>query len=81
MNEKFNGLKRIMIIVLIVEAAILVALYASLHFDVMVPALFLISEAAIVFFLFEKYQEYSEEQSVGVKNVLGNAAGEAFITG
>lgn len=81
MNEKFNGLKRIMIIVLIVEAAILVTLYVSLHFDVMVPALFLISEAAIVFFLFEKFQEYAEEQSVGVKNVLGNAAGEAFITG
>lgn len=81
MTEKVKSLKRIMIWILLGETAMLVGLYVAIHFDVLAAVFILISEAAIIFFLFEKFQEISEEQSVGVKNILGNAAGEAFISG
>lgn len=81
MNEKIGSLKKIMIAVLLLETAVLILLGVTFHFDVMTACFILVIEAAIMFYLFEKFHEYSQEQSVGVKSVLGNAAGEAFLTG
>ena len=81
MNEKIRHLKRFMIIVLIVEAAALAVLGFSFHFDVVAASFVVISEAAFLFYLFEKFHEYYQEQTEGVKSVLGNASGEAFLTG
>lgn len=81
MNEKISSLKKAMIAVLIVEAAALAVLGVYFHFDILTAALIVVSEAAFMFYLFEKFQDYSRQQSEGVKSVLGNAAAEAFLTG
>ena len=70
-----------MIVLLIIEAGLLAFLYASFRVDIMMAVFILISETAIVFFLFERFSDLSREQSEGVKQVLGKAAGEAYLTG
>ena len=81
MNDKIKNLKRGMIVLLIIEAGLLAFLYASFRVDIMMAVFILISETAIVFFLFERFSDLSREQSEGVKQVLGKAAGEAYLTG
>lgn len=81
MNEKINNLRNFVIIVLLVEVAVLIFLAMSLHFDILIAAFIVVFEAVLMFYLLEKFKDYSKQQAEGVKNVLGNASGEAFLTG
>lgn len=81
MRQKIKKLKRIVIIAIIVQLLALVAMYFLLDQAIVISLLVLIAECIVAVMLFEKFENISDEQSSGVKGVLGTVAEEAYITG
>ncbi len=81
MQQKVNGIKRIVIIAIVIQLIALLFLWLGLKKDVLVPLIMLVIEGAIAFYIIETYGNALEDQSIGVKKILGSTAEEAYLTG
>lgn len=81
MREHLLKLKRGTILFLLLQTAVLVFLFFFLKQNILLPAAFVILEAAVAYYLFDSFEGIAEEQASGVKNVLGASAEEAYLTG
>ena len=81
MRQKIGRIKRIVILATLLQAAVLVFLRMSLRMNILIPAVFVIVEAVLSFFVFEQFDAASQEQSIGVEKALGATAREAYLHG
>lgn len=80
MRQKINRLKRLVMILIAVQAAILAFLW-FLKFNVLVGCIILLAEAIGSLLLFDYIQNTVEEETTGVKQMLGSTARQAYLTG
>lgn len=81
MHQKLNRIRTIFILLIVVQAAALAFLHMFLRQGVLIGSIVLIVEAISYFFLFDRFDNIVDEQSSGVRNILGSAAQEAYLTG
>ena len=81
MREKLVRLKRLMAIVVAVQLGILLLLAFVLEQNIVGALIILITEGAFVYYLFDSFEDIYEEQSSGVRSILGSSSQEAFLTG
>ena len=81
MRQKISKLKKLMIILLLVQAAVLLLLWLIFDFNVLIAAVILATEAAAGVYLFDHFENVSDVQSAGVKQMLGSTARQAYMTG
>ena len=81
MNLKIQTMKRRMIIVMLIEAAVLVFVQFMLKAQILSGALVLVIQAILFVLAFGEFEKQAEEQSRGVRNVLGDSAEEALLAG
>ena len=81
MREKLLSLKKWMTVGIILQVILLIALFFILKWNVIVPLAIVFLEGACIYYIFDSFEELSEEQAIGVKNVLGASAEEAYLTG
>lgn len=81
MHSKIAKMRKTIIILIIIQAIVLGVITFFTH-QISYSALFvLIVEALLAFSITSDFEETYEEQSSGVRNVLGSTAEEAFLTG
>ena len=81
MHQGINRAKRIIMLLVIIQAVLLFAFRTVLKSGILTASIILIFEAAADIYLFEYFQGLAEEQSSGVKATLGSAAKEAYLMG
>lgn len=81
MREKLVRLKRLMAIVVAVQLGILLLLAFVLEQNIVGALIILITEGAFIYYLFDSFEDIYEEQSSGVRSILGSSSQEAFLTG
>ncbi len=81
MHRKISEMRRIAVILLIIQAALLVALWFWINLGAMIGGVVLIIEAIIIFVMLDRFESLSDEQSTGVRDILGSAAADAYIIG
>jgi len=81
MRLKLKNLRQWMIGLVAAQAAGLFLLQSFFHANIFFALVILVIEAVMLFFAFERFNVFSDEQSKGVKNALGSAAKEAYLTG
>ena len=81
MHKRINSLRRILIAVLIAEAALLFFFRAGLEKGIMTATIMLIIQAVLFFYVLDRVETYMREQSAGVQEILGSAAKDAFLFG
>ena len=81
MRQKISSLKQIMFILVAAQLLAVAFFGFGLKRDVMLPMIIIAIEAAALFYLFYRFENIFEEQSIGVKNMLGNTAREAYLSG
>jgi len=81
MQQKMNSLKRWMILAVAVQAALLVIFRAGLDKGIMSASIILIIESAALYFSFDRFEALSDNQNSGVKELLGDAAKDAYLFG
>ena len=81
MREKLLHLKRFIILALLLQCLVLIFVAFILKWNVVLPIAIVFSEGALIYYLFDSFEESAENQSIGVKNILGASAEEAYLTG
>ncbi|NCB33421.1 MAG: DHH family phosphoesterase [Erysipelotrichia bacterium] len=81
MQQKMASLKRWMALAIIVQAALLVIFRMGLDKGIMSATVILIAEAAALYFCFDRFESMMENTSTGVRDVLGDAAKDAYLFG
>ena len=81
MNLKIQTMKRRMIAVMLIEAAVLVIVQVMLKAQILSGALILVTQAILFVLAFGEFERQAEEQSRGVRNILGDSAEEAMLAG
>lgn len=81
MKNKIRKLKKIVLAVLLVQAAVLLAFRLLFDMDVIAAALVLIAQAVMLYAVFYRFEDAYLEESTGVRNMLGTAAQEAYLYG
>lgn len=82
MKQKVKNMKRLAFLIVVAEAAVLAFFYFGLKKrDIIIPGIAVILEAALLFYLFEHFESAAQEQSVGVKNAVGETTSEAYLNG
>ena len=81
MNLKIQTMKRRMIAVMLIEAAVLIFVQAMLKAQILSGALILVIQAILFVLAFGEFEKQAEEQSRGVRNILGDSAEEAMLAG
>ncbi len=79
MQKKINDLKKILFIVVAIEAALLIIFWQGLTKGIMTATLILILEAVMFYYVVDRFQSMSEERISNTNEVLGNASGDAFL--
>lgn len=81
MHSKITRLQRIVLAAIIVQAVLLFIFRAGLKQGIMTAVVILIAEGLVVFYLFDAFQDILEDQSSGVRNILGTSSKEAYDFG
>ena len=81
MQQKMASLKRWMILAVVVQAALLVIFRTGLDKGIMSATVILIIESAALYFCFDRFDALSENATTGVKDILGDAAKDAYLFG
>lgn len=81
MLRKLSNLKKLIILLLAAETAAVLFFSLFLNAQVILPSIFLVIEAFVFYFLFDRFDVLTQAQSAGVKNILGTAAREAYLFG
>lgn len=81
MHTKIAKLKKIAIVLLILQALCLILVTFFLNRTSFSAILFLIIEAILVFYITSSFEDAYEQQSTGIRTVLGSTAEEAFLMG
>lgn len=81
MNPKIQTIKRRMIAVMLIEAAVLIGVLVFLKGQIVSGLLVLAVQALLFFYSFSEFEKQAEEQSRGVRNILGDSAEEALLAG
>ena len=79
MQKKMSDLKRSLILVVVIQAALLFVFRTGLEQGIMTATLILILEAVLFYYLTDRFEAMAEERSTGIREVLGNAANDAFL--
>lgn len=81
MHSKITKAKKILIVLFIIQACALGLVSWFMKQPIISAILILIIEGIIVFEIVSQFEDAYEEQSNGVRSVLGTTAEEAFLTG
>ena len=81
MRKNLNELRRILIIVTIVEALLLFFFRAGLDRMILPAVIILIIQVAAFVYLTERFDSLMEEQAIGVREELGATAEKAYLFG
>ena len=81
MREKLLHLKRFILLALLLQCLVLIFVAFILKWNVVLSIAIVFSEGALIYYLFDSFEESAENQSIGVKNILGASAEEAYLTG
>ena len=81
MHKRINSLRRILIAVLVAEAALLFLFRAGLEKGIMTATIMLIIQAVLFFYVLDRVETFMKEQSEGVQEILGSTARDAFLFG
>ena len=81
MRKKLNDLKRILLIITLVEIGLLVLLRFGLDRAILPAVVILVVQAAAFFLISERMDTLLNEQSVGVAEILGETAKDALLFG
>ncbi|MBR2761865.1 MAG: DHH family phosphoesterase [Solobacterium sp.] len=81
MHKRINSLRRILIAVLVAEAALLFLFRAGLEKGIMTATIMLIIQAVLFFYILDRVETFMKEQSEGVQEILGSTARDAFLFG
>ncbi|MBQ9047707.1 MAG: DHH family phosphoesterase [Solobacterium sp.] len=82
MHRKISNLKSVLIAAVLIQAALLVILHwLKLELGIIPAAAVLAVEAGLFLFACDRFDAVTEEQTVGVKEVLGETARDAYLYG
>lgn len=84
MRNQLTKMKRKIWLLVFLQAAVLIGLYMFVVQNVLslvAAAAVLTAEIIAVIYVFDHFEDMYEEQTFGVKNVLGSSAEEAYVTG
>ena len=81
MQQKMSKLKRIFLALLIIQVALLVVFRVFLQWNIILPAIIVAIEAVLLLIMTDRFEAYSEEQAIGVKELLGESAKDAYLYG
>ncbi|MBR3202833.1 MAG: DHH family phosphoesterase, partial [Solobacterium sp.] len=81
MQKKISDLRRLLIVVVAVEAVLLFVLRAGLDKGILSATIILILQGIIFIYLIDRIDTMSREAATGVAEVLGDSAKEAFLYG
>ncbi len=79
MQKKINDMKRIVIILLVVEAALLFLFRIGLDKGIFSATIILIIEAVFLFWAMDRFDTMNDEAQRGISEVVGAAASDAFL--
>ena len=81
MRSKISRLQRTVLTAVIVQAVLLFVFRTGLKQGIMTAIVILIAEGLLVFYLFDQFQDIIDEQSSGVRSILGTSSQEAYDFG
>ncbi len=81
MRQKLDKTKRLILILILVQAAVLAFLWFVLKYNVLAACVILVCEIAGALLIFDHFENVAEEQSTGVRQMLGSTARQAYLTG
>ncbi len=81
MQERMNKLRRLLIIIVAVQVLLLIILRAGLQSGIMPAAIILIVESVMYYYLMDRFQSMTQEQTTGIEELMGNSFRDAFLFG
>jgi c-di-AMP phosphodiesterase-like protein len=81
MRSKISRLQRILLAAVVVQAILLFIFRTGLKQGIMTAVVILIVEALLIVYLFNQFEDIIDEQSSGVKSILGSSSQEAYEFG
>ncbi len=81
MKEKLARLRRLMIVAVFIQIVVLVAAQLIFQINIVLAAIIVGTEAIISYYVFDRFEDMYEQQSSGVRNILGSSAQEAYLNG
>ena len=81
MHQKIDKMKKIMIGIILLQAAVIAFFWFVLKARVMSACLILVMEIIAVILIFDSFENVADEQSSGVRQMLGSTARQAYLTG
>jgi c-di-AMP phosphodiesterase-like protein len=79
MRRKINAMRRIVLVLIILQAAALAALAFLTSLNVLTGLVILALETVVSFYLLDHFEQNAEAESVGVRSILGDASKDAFL--
>ena len=79
MQKKISDMKRMVIILLVVEAALLFLFRVGLDKGIFSATIILIIEAVFLFWAMDRFDTMNDEAQRGISEVVGSAASDAFL--
>lgn len=81
MRQKIDRTKKLVIGLILIQAALLAFFWFGLKANVLTACAILVLEAVGAILLFETFENVVEESTTGVKQMLGSTARQAYLTG
>lgn len=81
MQQKMSKLKRVLLILMLIQVLLLVLFKLVLQWNIVLPAIFVAIEAILLLILTDRFETYSEEQAMGVRDMLQRSAKDAYLYG
>lgn len=81
MRQKLDRTKRLLLILVLVQAAVLAFFWFVLKKNVLSACVILVLEIAAFILLIDRFESAAEEQSSGVRQMLGSTARQAYLSG
>jgi len=81
MHQKISKTKKVVILLLVMQAVLLCFVYMTVNKSILTAGAIFLAECIAMIYLFSEFDNISEEQSQGVRAVLGSAAEEAYLAG
>ncbi len=81
MRKKLNDLKRLLLVIVLVEALLLVFFWAGLDGMILPALIILLIQIAAFVYVTERFENAMNEQAIGVRESLGVSAQKAYLFG
>lgn len=81
MKQKMNDIKKYIYIAILVQIALLAIFYTGLKAGILTASIILICEIIMVYIAFDAFEHTMKDQFTGVKDILGEAAQQAYLFG